>query len=101
MHTPISRDESVTRDSLLCHAKVRCAVCDKLVRFFKRAFIQKEIDALPCGKLAGLALALPPLCATALFGNGVPSCKLCQVALMAVGLRRGLRGGTGLRNGTL
>ena len=97
MDSPISGDESVAWNALLRHPKIRCAVSNKLVRLFKRAFIEKEVDALPGRKLAGLALTFAPLRPTTLFGNGMTRLKLCEVALMGINLRFKL---DSLRNGT-
>jgi len=94
MYPTISSDESISRNPLLRHTKVRRAMGYKLVCLFKRALIQEEINSLTRRKLSRLPLTLPPFRPATLFGNGVARLKLCKLMQMAVGLGCG----NGLRN---
>lgn len=58
----------------------------KFIRFLKCPLIQQKINPLPSRKLPRLMLPLPPLRATTLLGNRMPSGKLRQVTLMRINL---------------
>ena len=55
---------------------------NELVRFFKRALVEKKLDPFPRRKLARLLLPLPSLRPATLLGDGMPRGKLREVALM-------------------
>ena len=49
---------------MILHAEIGAAVGDEHVEFLERAFVEQQIDTLPCGELAATVLRIDP-CLTA------------------------------------
>ena len=84
VHPPVPGNKPVPWHPLRIHSKISGAVSDELVRLLKRPFVEKEINPFPCRKLTRLALSLPSLRPTTLFGDSMSRGKLRQVVLMTI-----------------
>jgi selenocysteine-specific elongation factor len=78
MHESVPGDEAVAIDHVVLHAEVLASVPDQLVQFFKRSFIEQEIDPLAHRKLAFRVLPLLPLLAATSFRARVPPAHFLQ-----------------------
>jgi hypothetical protein len=73
VYQAIAGDEPVPIDNLLLHAEIAASMTHEFVELFKRAFIEKKIDALADTQLAFGVLAFAALFSTTILGIGVPA----------------------------
>ena len=78
----VAGDEAVTRRALRFHTEIVGLMPDKLVKLFKGAFVEQQVDAFASAELALSVLAFAALCSAAGFGFGVELTQLFQAVAM-------------------
>ena len=68
MNQTVAGDEAIAIDDFFIHAEIAGTVADELVQFFKRAFVEEEVDTLTRGEFAFFVLARTALFAAPRFG---------------------------------
>jgi hypothetical protein len=76
----MSGNKAVAIHDAVLHTEVLAAVTDQLIQLFKRAFVQKQIDALTRGKLSFLMLTLLTFRSTSFFGACVALSQFFETA---------------------